>query len=429
MKKMALLFLMFLLQKIFLCFTWTLIPILLRTRGVSLGTIGMTALIYSPWALKFVYATWIDRIYSPVLGRRKTWIVPLLILFVLLQWMLSMADPESGFSLVLAAIFILNLVSATMDIAMDGYATDILLPEERPWGNMIQTVGYMVGYMLGAGVFLICYQRFGWQSTVRIMAACQLILMLPVLLHKEMAPVFPEALTPPGPEKHRPSVRACISQPRMGWFILFSLVVILMDQGAAQLRLPMLVDKGYDPAGLGRVMLWYGSAASVLGAVAGAALYRRAGAGRHFMVVCLGAGALCLYSAYIYQVHAPGTVMVGILVGGEKMISGAMGVMLFSIIMTLSTGPQSATDNAVLNSLVHMFILAMAPLAGALCDITGFFKLYLGLGCASPLACLGGHFLLRRCRNIPPGKKKNPSVTIAAGKKAVFSRPDHGQDS
>ncbi|WP_020589564.1 MFS transporter [Desulfobacter curvatus] len=401
MKKMALLFLMFLLQKIFLCFTWTLIPILLRTRGVSLGTIGMTALIYSPWALKFTYATWIDRIYSPVLGRRKTWIVPLLILFVLLQWMLSMADPQSGLPLVLAAIFILNLVSATMDIAMDGYATDILLPGERPWGNMIQTVGYMVGYMLGAGVFLICYQRLGWQSTVRIMVVCQIIMMLPVLLHKEMVPVFPEALTQPGPAYHRPSVRACISRAQVRWFILFSLIAILMDQGAAQSRLPMLVDKGYDPASLGRVMLWYGSAASVLGAVAGAALYYRAGASRHFMVVCLGAGALCLYSALIFQLPVPDPMMVGFLVGGEKFISGAMGVMLFSIIMTLSTGPQSATDNAVLNSLVHMFILAMAPLAGALCDITGFFRLYLGLGLASPLMYLSGYFLLRHCRKAP----------------------------
>ncbi len=60
--------------------------------------------------------------------------------------------------------------------------------------------------------------------------------------------------------------------------------------------------------------------------------------------------------------------------------------------MTLSTGPQSATDNAVLNSLIHMFILAMAPLVGAMCDITGFFRLYLGLGLASPLMYLSAIF-------------------------------------
>lgn len=397
MKKMTLLFLMFLLQKIFLCFTWTLLPILLRTRGVSLGAIGMTALIYSPWALKFVYATWVDRIYSPVVGRRKTWIMPLLILFAVLQWLLSMTDPESGFSMVLCAVFILNLVSATMDIAMDGYATDILMPEERPWGNMVQTVGYMVGYILGAGVFLICYQRLGWQTTVRIMTVCQVCLMLPVLLHREMAPVFVEAIRPPDSPGLRPSVRACISQSRVRWFMLFCLVTILMDQGAAQLRLPMLVDKGYDPQALGRIMLWYGSVASVLGAVAGAALYRRTDAMFHFMVVCLGSGCLCLYSAFVFGLHAPDPILVGIMVGGEKFVSGAMAVMLFSIIMALSAGSQSATDNAVLNSLVHTFVLLMAPLAGAVCDITGFFRLYLGLGLASPFIYLVGRSLLRHC--------------------------------
>jgi len=40
--------------------------------------------------------------------------------------------------------------------------------------------------------------------------------------------------------------------------------------------------------------------------------------------------------------------------------------------MALSTGPQSATDNAVLNRLVHMFILAMAPLAGLCATSRGF---------------------------------------------------------
>lgn len=47
------------------------------------------------------------------------------------------------------------------------------------------------------------------------------------------------------------------------------------------------------------------------------------------------------------------------------------------------------------------FTLAMAPLAGAMCDITGFFRLYLGLGLASPLMYLSGYFLLRHCRKVP----------------------------
>lgn len=399
MKKMCLLFLMFLLQKIFLCFTWTLVPILLRSRGTSLGAIGMATLIYSPWAMKFLYASWIDRYYCMAMGRRKTWIVPLLILFAAVQWTLSMIDPISSLSWLLAGIFILNLISATMDIAMDGYATDILLPEERPWGNTIQTLGYMVGYMLGGGVFLICYHHQGWQATVKIMAILQIGLMLPVLWHREIPPVFPAGHKTILPQNHNPSVRAFIARADVLWFILFSLITILIDQGAAQLRLPMLVDKGWDPAGLGRIMLWYGSFASVLGAVAGAAIFRRAGVERLFLSICLGAGILCFYSAFIFKTATLSTVLIGILVGGEKFISGSMAVMLFSMVMALSAGPQSATNNAVLNSLIHMFMLGMAPITGALCDMTGFFPLYLGLGLASPVLYMAGTVLLRHCNN------------------------------
>lgn len=394
--KMGLLFLMFVLQKIFLCFTWTLVPIMLRTQGASLGAIGMTALIYSPWALKFLYASRIDRHYSPSMGRRKTWIVPLLFLFLAMQLGLSLIRPETHMALLLAAIFVLNTISATMDIAMDGYATDILRPGERPWGNTVQTMGYMAGYMLGAGVFLIVYQHQGWRVTLWIMAALQLALMLPVLLHREMPRITmaPAANRDTAPQL--PSTRAFLSRPEVRWFVVFILMVVFLDQGAGQLRLPMLVDKGYDPAALGRLILWYGSVSSVLGAAAGAALFRRAGVRRLFFLICLGASGLCLYSAFIYRIPAPSLLQVGCLLGADKFLSGIVTVTLYSMIMGLSAGPQSATNNAVLNSVIHLSILGIAPVTGRLCDWTGFYPIYLGMALAGIAVFPVGNILLKK---------------------------------
>ncbi|MCP4118632.1 MAG: MFS transporter [Desulfobacteraceae bacterium] len=398
MHKMGLLFLMFILQKIFLCFTWTLLPIILRNQGASLGTIGFTALVYSPWAVKFFYASMVDRFYSRKLGRRKTWIVPLLFLSLVMLFLLSMLSPEENLKLLLAAIFLLNAISATMDIAADGYATDILTADERPWGNTIQTIGYMVAYMLGAGVLLVVYQNQGWNSTLLIITGLQLILMIPVVLHKEIPPV---SLKETGerefvrePVKTRPSARAFIRQPGTLRFALFLVMMAILDQGGALLRLPMLVDKGYDPAMLGRLILWYGTPTSILGSILGARLFKRFGVPRLFILVCVCAGSLSLFSAVISQNPSVDLWQAGMLLGAEKLMTGIVTVMIFSMIMGFSAGPQSATNNAVLNSLLHIAILGLAPVTGRLCDVVGFYHFYMGLGAVGLVILFTGSYLL-----------------------------------
>lgn len=175
-QKMGLLFVMYLMQNICLGFTWVLLPLLLRKQGLSLGCIGFSALIYSPWAFKFLWASRIDRHYHSRWGRRKSWIAPLSGLTVLLIPVLGVMNPQTQLPLILVVVFILNLIIATTDIAVDGYATDILHPKEMSMGNTAQSVGYTTGHMLGSGVFLILYQTTGWTLTLFIMAGLYLVL-------------------------------------------------------------------------------------------------------------------------------------------------------------------------------------------------------------------------------------------------------------
>ncbi len=399
-QKMGLLFIMYILQKIFLCFTWTLLPIILRSQGASLGTIGLTTIIYTPWAMKFLYASIVDKFYHPGMGRRKSWIVPLLFISLILLPILSMLSPEKNLTLLLAAVFLLNIVSATMDIAVDGYATDILHPRERPWGNTIQSIGYMMGYMLGGGFFLMIYHHQGWQSTLLLIAILHLVLMIPVVLHKEIPPVSLENKDPVSENQGKamlsPSAWAFIQKPKSLWFLFFLMLMAILDQGGVHLRLPMLVDLGYTPSTLGYLNLWCGTFFSVSGSIFGAILYRRIGLGNVFYIGCLLVAALNFYSAFIAQTPLPSLWQVGILIGAEKFILGVITIMIFSMIMGFSAGDQSATDNAVLNSLVHIVVLGIAPVLGQLCDMAGFTRLYAGLGAASILILFAGNYILRR---------------------------------
>lgn len=397
-RKMGLLFLMFILQNISLGFTWTLLPLLMREQGLSLGMIGLSALIYSPWALKFLWASQVDRHYSVRWGRRKSWIIPLSLLSLTFLPALALMDPQSHLPLVLLAVFLLNINIATTDIAVDGYATDILKPNERSWGNTTQTTGYIIGHMLGSGVFLIVYQWLGWTETLLVMAGLHVFLMAPVLAHREISPVDVTPVEQAAVE-FKPSARAFLRLPRIHWFLLFLVLVGLIENGGTQLRLTMLADSGLNPQDLGQLLFWIGSPLSILGSIAAGVLLNRWGTLRMFGLGCLLIVGLCWFSALIpkgiFDIHWGA----GIMLGGEKLISGTMMVLVYSMIMGLSAGRQAATNYAVLCSLNHVVTLGVLPVTGFFGDAIGYSGFFAGLGLFGILTLVTGSHIIRRRLN------------------------------
>ena len=130
------------------------LPVILREQGVSLKAIGFTAILALPWALKFLWAPFVDRYGSERFGRRRSWILPLQALGVLLLLVLAHFPPEHGLGALLVAVALTNLVAATQDVATDGLAVDLLEPAERGYGNGVQVAGYRAGMIVGGGLIL-----------------------------------------------------------------------------------------------------------------------------------------------------------------------------------------------------------------------------------------------------------------------------------
>lgn len=405
--KLGILFLMYISQKIFLTFSWTLLPVMLRQKGVSLGLIGFSALAYSPWALKFLWAPLVDRFYSPGLGRRKSWILPLLCTAWGLQLLLALVRPMEHLGLVLTLIFILNLLFATADIAVDGYATDILKPGERPWGNTIQMTGYMLGYMTGAGVLLMVYDNLGWTRTLFLAAILQMVLIAPVLVHREVAPVCRNTV----PASQAGGLRKMAREPGTLWFILLLVVFTVCDQGGSHLRVPMFADLGISPGQVGTLNLWIGTPISIAGTFLGGILIRRLGVKPMFMAGLAGGALVSLVSALIPvgwdQFHGSLPWPVPVLVGLDKLVIGVTTVLICSMIMDMSAGPRSATRYAALSSVGHLAGFAVMPLAGMLCDRIGYTAFFSGMALAGAVSVfLGGRILKKLNLKYETGKER-----------------------
>ena len=156
------------------------LPVLLREQGYTLSQIGLTSLLALPWALKFLWAPAVDR-----LGTRRSWIIPLQLSGVVLLGLLAAFVGLDQIKPLMVAVFLLNLIAATQDIATDGFAVDMLTPGERGFANGLQVAGYRVGMVVGGGALLIFYKHLGSAGTFGLMALMTALATIPVFFAKE----------------------------------------------------------------------------------------------------------------------------------------------------------------------------------------------------------------------------------------------------
>src|SRR5436190_41656 len=96
----------------------------MRESGVDLGTIGLFALVGTPYTIKFLWAPVVDALDVPILagllGRRRGWLVFSQLALMVSIVLLGLCDPAAGSGyLIFAAALLVAVASATQDIVID----------------------------------------------------------------------------------------------------------------------------------------------------------------------------------------------------------------------------------------------------------------------------------------------------------------------
>jgi PAT family acetyl-CoA transporter-like MFS transporter 1 len=101
------------------------VPFLLKNK-LSYGEIGVFTLASYPYSMKLLWSPIVDAIWSPQLGRRKSWIVPIQALSaVMMLWLGGrveqlMEEASQKLYLFTFVFFMLVMLCATQDVAVDG---------------------------------------------------------------------------------------------------------------------------------------------------------------------------------------------------------------------------------------------------------------------------------------------------------------------
>jgi PAT family acetyl-CoA transporter-like MFS transporter 1 len=139
------------------------VPFLLKDY-LSYGQIGIFSLAMYPYSLKLLWSPIVDAIWSPRLGRRKSWITPIQTVSGLSmiylgahinKMMVAAGDNDGGGVWNFTGWwFLLVFLCATQDIAVDGWAITLLSIQNISYASTAQTVGLTAGSFLSHTVFL-----------------------------------------------------------------------------------------------------------------------------------------------------------------------------------------------------------------------------------------------------------------------------------
>jgi PAT family beta-lactamase induction signal transducer AmpG len=357
-----------------------ILPIWLASHAVPVELIGLLPLTGLPYAIKFLWAPLLDRWPIPWPDRRRGWIALLQLLLGLTIAAMALlrpsTDPGSLTAIGLVALAV-AVLSASQDIVIDAYRTDLLPERERGAGAAANSLGFRGGTLvLGGGALLIA-----GSAGYRLAFPAAGLLMLALVPCTLAAPRLPPLQQP------LLSLRQAVLGPlreflartggRRGLQLLALVLVYRLPDGLlAPMGGPFLVAEGLREGQIGLIKSALGIGATMVGVLLGGALFGRLGMNRSLWLFGL-AGAAGNLAYWLAARGTPSLQGLAAAVLLENFSSGLVGTAFVALLMSLCNPRYSATQYAVLSGVYAISSKVLAAPSGLLVKLAGWEHFFL----------------------------------------------------
>ena len=355
--------------------TGSTLQVWMAKTGIDLRTIGIFSLIGVPYTLKFLWSPLMDRFVPPWLGRRRGWIILVqFVLFIAISAM-GFSSPAHALAAIAALAFFVAFTSASQDIVIDAYRTDLLREEERGAGTAASIVGWRIGVLVSGALALILSDRIGFQSTYLLMAGFMVVGIVGAAFAPE--PDTRVAAPKSMAEAVWGPLTDFFSRPS-AWMMLLAIILYkLGDAYAGSMTSVFLIKLGFSASDVGKINKGLGLVSLLTGAAIGGSLMVRLGLFRSLLFF----GALQLVSNLSFTALAWIGKSYGAMafaVGFENLSSGMGTAAFVAFLMSLCNRRYTATQYALLSSLASLGRVFIAPTSGYVVESigwAGFFSL------------------------------------------------------
>ncbi|MFM7641648.1 MAG: AmpG family muropeptide MFS transporter [Cyanobium sp.] len=353
----------------------------LTASGVPLGLIGLLAYAELPYTLKMVWAPALDRWPIAWPDRRRGWLLLVQLALVAVIGAMALLQPNQASPASLAAVgamaLLLAVVSATQDILVDAYRTDLLPREERGAGAAAANLGYRAAMLaIGAGGFILA-GRQGWPLAFAASAAL-MALVLPFTFSAPKLPALAQQVTSlrqavVGPARE---FLARTGGPRAAMLLALILLYRWPDGLLNVMAVPFLIKQGFSPEVVGSVLAGWGIVATIAGTILGGLLFGRLGLNRSLWVFAV-VGALGNLAYWALATFRGGMPALLGAVGLENLGGGMVGAAFVALLMSLCNPRFSATQYALLSGVYALSRSVLSGQAGFVAEGVGWSPFFL----------------------------------------------------
>jgi MFS transporter, PAT family, beta-lactamase induction signal transducer AmpG len=270
------------------------LQIWMRESGVDLGTIGLLALVGTPYTLKFLWAPLVDALHVPfftrTFGRRRGWLLFSQLLLIATILALALTDPSRAPLAAAFAALLVATASSTQDIVVDAFRVESLPESEQAAGMASYVAAYRIGMLVstaGALFMVSGFQSLGlshsaaWSAGYAAMAVLVLIGMATTLAAKEPAQSAAADAVLAREKTLQRVIEAAVGAfseflSREAAVVALAFVVLFKftDALSGTMTAPFVIDLGFSRNEYAAIIKGVGLAATLIGGFAGGSVAR-----------------------------------------------------------------------------------------------------------------------------------------------------------
>lgn len=363
----------------------------LKDAGLQMSTISTFAWLGFAYSLKFVWAPFIDSLPLPfltrALGRRRSWLLLAQLAIGGALLLMATIDPARAIGVFASVALIVAFSSATQDIVIDAYRIESA--EMKMQGLL--AAAYQYGYrlaMLVAGAGALYIAQFGsWQLAYTLMSGCMIVGIATTLWCKE-PDVNVESVRYQGSLGAKVAMwfKHAVADPFVDFFsrfgrfamvvILFILLFRLSDYVLGILANPFYLDIGFSKAEVASVAKIYGVIVSLVGAGAAGWTVIKYGVARCLVIATILIASTNLFFAMM--VHVGSEIwMLTLTISADNFAMGFGGTVFIAYLSSLVNASFTATQYALMSSLMSLLGKATAGYSGNVQEAIGWFGFFI----------------------------------------------------
>jgi MFS transporter, PAT family, beta-lactamase induction signal transducer AmpG len=346
----------------------------LTDLGISNTKIGLLMYVALPYLLKPLWAPLLDRYTLPWLGRRRGWIAFIQLMLAAAIGSLATFGGAHQLTAIALVLLVVVFLSASQDVVIDAYRTDVARPPERGLAAAASNLGYRAISYGALAVALIVADNVSWRAAFLTLAVAMALMTIATIWAPEpddprgkSLPTLADSVLIP--------LRELFGVPGMVALVLLIVLYKVGDAFALKFFTAFLLNVGFTKTEIGLVVKAVLTTGSVVGALLGGIWMIKLGLRRAMLLFAIVQALTNLGYLLLYALGKSYVVMVGA-VALDALASGMGNIASVALMMALCDKRFSAFQYALLSMMALLPRYTLGGPAGYIADHGGWGAYY-----------------------------------------------------